>query len=50
MDDYDLERKFDDINRRVDKIEAKINLLFRILVLKENVDKKRFSQILKSGK
>lgn len=50
MDDYDLERKFDDINRRVDKMEAKINLLFRILVLKENVDKKRFSQILKSGK
>lgn len=50
MDDYDLERKFDDINRRVDELEAKINLLFRILVLKENVDKKRFSQILKSGK
>lgn len=50
MDDYDLERKFDDINRRVDKMETKINLLFRILVLKENVDKKRFSQILKSGK
>lgn len=50
MDNYDLEREFNDINRRIDKIEAKINLLFRILVLKENVDKKRFSQILKSGK
>ena len=50
MDNYDLERKFDDINRRVDKMEAKINLLFRILVLKENVDKKRFSHIIKSGK
>lgn len=50
MDDYDLERKFDDINRRVDELEIKINLIFRILVLKENVDKKRFSQILKSGK
>ena len=50
MDDYDLERKFDDINRRIDGLESKINLLFRILVLKENVDKKRFSQILKSGK
>lgn len=50
MDIYDLEREFNDINRRIDNLESKINLLFRILVLKENVDKKRFSQILKSGK
>lgn len=50
MDEYDLERKLDDMNRRIDKLETKINLLFKILVLKENVDKKRFSQILKSGK
>lgn len=42
MDEYDLERKLDDLDRRISKLENNINTILKMVLYKEEMDKLRF--------
>ena len=44
MDEYDLERKLDDLDRRISKLENNLNTILKMLFYKEEMDKLRFGK------